>query len=114
MVSYLCCECNRRYKFDREITRLNCPISRCDGELELIGLGNEQPYLQITLDELDSVPKVIYKGEEIKLKQEVIFHWETDTSIPGGITIEIEHAEASNKHPKSKRIEERIKSHVRF
>ncbi len=74
----------------------------------------DKPYLQITLDELNSVPKVIYKGEEIKLKQEVIFHWETDTDEFGGTTIEIEHAEASCKYQKSKRIEERIKSHRKF
>lgn len=72
----------------------------------------KKPYLQITLDEIDSAPKVIYKGQEIKLKQEVVFHWETDTEMPGGMTIEIEHAVKDSKIPKSNRIVERIKSHL--
>lgn len=73
-----------------------------------------KPYLKIILDEVDSIPKVFYKGEEIKLKQEVVFHWETDTDIYGGTTIEIEHVEESNKYPKSKRIVERLKSHMKY
>lgn len=74
----------------------------------------KKPYLQITLDEIDSVPKVIYKGQEINLKQEVVFHWETGPESPGGMTIEIEHLVKELKIPKSNRIVERIKSHLLY
>lgn len=72
----------------------------------------ETPLLQITLDESDSVPKVFYKGEEIKLKKEVIFHWETDTDIYGGTTIEIEHFVQGVKVPECNRIVKRFKAHA--
>lgn len=71
-----------------------------------------KPYLKIILDEVDSIPKVFYKGEEIKSKQEVIFHWETDTAMLGGTTIEIEYVQESCGYPKSKRSVERLKGHV--
>lgn len=113
-----CSNCDRRLKFNREIERLDCPMNDCEGRLDLMEGENKNiknsPYLQITLDEIGSAPKVIYKGEEIKLKQEVVLHWETDTNILGGTTIEIEYAETGNQYPKSQRIEERIKSHIKF
>jgi len=77
-------------------------------------MSDQKPYLQIILDEIDSVPKVIYKGQKIELKQEVVFHWETDTDLPGGMTIEIEHAVKDSKIPKSNRIVARIKSHLLY
>ncbi|MCA1029387.1 hypothetical protein LCM23_25580 [Cytobacillus kochii] len=39
----------------------------------------EQPLLQIELQDINSVPRVIYKGEEIKNKMEVAFEWDTGT-----------------------------------
>src|SRR5690625_2639752 len=72
----------------------------------------ETPLLRIILDESDSVPKVFYKGEEIKLKKEVIFHWETDTDVHGGTTIEIEHFVKGTKTPECNRIVNKFKSHV--
>lgn len=76
--------------------------------------SNHGSYLQITLDEPDSVPRVFYKGKEINLKQEVLFHWETDTDIPGGTTIEIEFAQEGCGYPKSKKVAERLKSHMKY
>lgn len=110
MYKYQCAVCDLKLNFDSKVKRETCP--RCKGTFSLI--DNEQPYLQIALDELDSTPKVIYKGEEVELKQEVIFHWETETDSPGGTTIEIEYVDPDNKYLKSKRIEERIKEHIRI
>mgnify|MGYP001171386233 CR=1 FL=1 len=112
MYKYKCEVCGSGFNFSRKANGIGC--STCGGTLGLIEPTNKYPYLQIILDELDSVPKVIYKGEEIKLKQEVIFHWETDTDSPGGTTIEIEHAETGEEYPKSNRVVERIKNHIIF
>lgn len=112
MHKYKCEVCDLELNFYLELKGEKCPRCKSKGTFRLI--DSEQPYLQITLDELDSVPKVIYKGEEIKLKQEVIFHWETDTDSPGGTTIEIEHAETGEEYPKSNRVVERIKNHIIF
>jgi hypothetical protein len=37
----------------------------------------KEPLLRIELDEITSVPKVFYKGEEVTKKVKVQFHWET-------------------------------------
>lgn len=71
-----------------------------------------KPYLQITLDELNSIPEIIFKGEEIKGRREVIFHWETDTDKPGGTTVKVEYLCGNGHCPKTKRIEERTKNHI--
>lgn len=115
----------RNYVFDEGVTEEDIDrLTRIKGINIITGfmksnrfyepIVNVNPHLQITLDELDSVPKVSYKGAEIKLKQEIIFHWETDTDVHGGTTIEIEHVETGKRYPKSKRIEERIKSHIKY
>lgn len=39
----------------------------------------EAPLLQIELENINSVPRVFYKGEEIKYKMEVAFEWGTGT-----------------------------------
>lgn len=70
-----------------------------------------KPYLQITLDEETSVPKVIYCGKEVHFKREVLLHWETDTDEFGGTTIEIENVVNETNYPKIERIEKRIKGH---
>lgn len=46
----------------------------------------KEPLLQIILDEEHGVPKIIYKGEEIKRNREILLHWETDTEYMGGGT----------------------------
>ncbi|MEK4827836.1 hypothetical protein NSS71_25420 [Niallia sp. FSL W8-0951] len=76
-----------------------------------ISLGKEikQSLLQITLDEENGVPKVFYKGEEIKLNREIFFHWESDKAIAGGLTYSIEHVEPGLV---VNRIERRVKGHA--
>lgn len=70
----------------------------------------KQPLLQITLDEENGVPKVFYKGEEIKLNREISFHWETSSEhYTGGLTYVIEHAEPNLI---VNRIERRVKGHA--
>ncbi|KLV27389.1 hypothetical protein ABW02_06875 [Niallia circulans] len=72
--------------------------------------ADKKPLLQITLDEENGVPKVFYKGEEIKLNREISFHWETSTdNYVGGLTYVIEHAEPNLI---KNRIERRVKGHA--
>ncbi|MCM3030373.1 hypothetical protein [Niallia sp. MER 6] len=68
------------------------------------------PLLSIELDEENGVPKVFYKGEEIKLKREISFHWESTTDYNvGGLTYLIEHVEPGCI---VNRIERRVKGHA--
>ncbi|MBQ6447247.1 MAG: hypothetical protein IJJ10_07275, partial [Bacillus sp. (in: Bacteria)] len=68
------------------------------------------PLLSIELDEENGVPKVFYKGEEIKLNREIFFHWETTSSTDvGGLTYVIEHTEPNLV---VNRIERRVKGHA--
>jgi len=69
----------------------------------------KRPLLQIILDEENGVPKVFYKGEEIKLNREILFHWETDTEYMGGLTYSIENFEPGHI---INRIERRVKGHA--
>lgn len=70
--------------------------------------------LVITLEDEASVPKVFYKGEEIQLKKEIYFNWETETEdhFSGGLTYMIEHFETGAVPPATNRIERRAKGHV--
>lgn len=71
---------------------------------------NKQPLLTIELQDESSVPKVFYKGEEVKYKSNVFFDWDTsDERSPGGLTYAIEHYEANGT---ANRIERRIKDHA--
>jgi len=68
------------------------------------------PFLSIELDEENGVPKVFYKGEEIKLKREISFHWESTTDYNvGGLTYVIENTEPNLV---MNRIERRVKGHA--
>ncbi|WP_182101835.1 hypothetical protein [Niallia taxi] len=69
----------------------------------------KQPLLQITLDDENGIPEVFYKGEEINRKRDILFHWETDTIIPGGLTYAIEHVDPGHI---VNRIERRVKGHA--
>ncbi|UII58109.1 hypothetical protein LS684_21025 (plasmid) [Cytobacillus spongiae] len=64
--------------------------------------------LKIELPDINSVPKVFYKGEEINLKQDVYFHWETDTEVPGGLTYSFQHYDGEA----ISRIERKAKKHA--
>ncbi|MGX5628214.1 hypothetical protein [Bacillus cereus] len=57
-----------------------------------------EPLLQIVLSDIDSVPIVHYKGEEIKGKVRISFDWKTDGQYyKSGPYIHIEHVPADNK-----------------
>lgn len=110
MYKYRCSVCDLESNFEIELKGNKCP--RCTSKDTFCLVDRKPPYLQITLDRLHSVPKVIYKGKEINLKQEVLFYWETDTFEQGGTTIEIEYLEDDKKYPKSTKVIERIKGHA--
>ncbi|MCY8122433.1 hypothetical protein P8860_21795 [Bacillus spizizenii] len=58
---------------------------------------DNQPLLQITLDDINSIPEVYYKGEKITKRIKVSFDWETKTDQnEGGAKILIEHAMYEN------------------
>ncbi|MFD1335727.1 hypothetical protein ACFQ4N_09225 [Oceanobacillus iheyensis] len=70
------------------------------------------PLLTIELEDETSVPKVFYKGVEVELKREVLFHWETDTEEFGGLTYNIEHLVRGLKYPAINRINCKVKGHA--
>ncbi|MCP9280642.1 hypothetical protein [Bacillus wiedmannii] len=81
-----------------------CP--KCNGAfVDMFKLGkykqsNEgvEPLLQIVQADVDAVPVVLYKGEEIKGKVRISFDWETDAQYhKSGPYIHIEHVENSEK-----------------
>ncbi|GIN74018.1 hypothetical protein J14TS2_44930 [Bacillus sp. J14TS2] len=70
--------------------------------------------LVIELQDENSVPKVFYKGEEIHLKTNITFDWETTTADPskGGLTYAIEHYEHGKVPTVLNRIERRVNGHA--
>ncbi|MFJ8118843.1 hypothetical protein [Bacillus mycoides] len=67
--------------------------------------ANEEPLLQIVLSDIDAVPNVIYKGEEIKQKIRISFDWKTNINCQSGSYIHIEHGEADEKSINTKIIQ---------
>ena len=75
--------------------------------------ADKQPLLSIVIDEETSIPKVIYKGEEVKHKVSLSLEWDTGTDISqDGLTFAIEYAEAGKNYPAINRIERRVKGHA--
>lgn len=77
------------------------------------------PYLQITLNEKDSKPKVIFKGKEFEMIDDIYFHFEIDAKESNvedypGMTVRVNYFERdkNNDFVTSKKIEERIKGHL--
>lgn len=91
---------------------------KCNGaSLDKCSVGkyikaDHKPLLTIELESETAVPKVFYKGEEITGKRHVFFDWETDTTIPGGLTYAIEHIDAKQVRPGITKIERRVKGHA--
>lgn len=82
-------------------------------KIEEIRKRNSPPLLTIELQDESSVPKVIYKGREIKWKQNVFFDWDTsDERSPGGLSYAIEHQETGNGQVTCNRIERRVRDHA--
>ncbi|SHI03236.1 hypothetical protein [Virgibacillus chiguensis] len=82
--------------------------------LDLASGRDRTSLLVIELESETDVPKVIYKGKEIKLKRNVFFDWETDGAYPteGGLTYAIEHFERHASLPTINRIERKVKGHA--
>lgn len=70
-----------------------------EGDLDNLKPEPIKPLLTIELQDEDSVPKVIYNGEEITGKVRVSFDWETKTEVIGGTRYNIEHLDNSHKDP---------------
>ena len=82
--------------------RANKEIAEAVREVrELLGFSVEikkTPLLIIELDTLEGVPKVIYKGEEIKAKASVEFGWKTRTdSFNGTCELSVYHYGTSSQ-----------------
>ncbi|MEN3132513.1 hypothetical protein [Bacillus albus] len=68
--------------------------------------GKEEPLLQIILPDINAVPIVLYKGEEIKGRIRVSFDWKTnDFHDKFGTYIHIEHAECTEEYMNTKIIQ---------
>lgn len=64
------------------------------------------PLLQIELADINSVPTVFYKGEEINGKIKVSFDWETNDEVGHNPThIHIEHVDSDSKGIDTKTIQ---------
>ena len=74
--------------------------------------AKKNKYLVIELDNLGNVPKVFYKGEEVRLKEFVNFQWTTRTDMPGSTDIIVDYYEKDLEEGKfiSKSIREGIES----
>ncbi|MDY0396793.1 hypothetical protein ACFSMW_14710 [Virgibacillus halophilus] len=131
-----CAKCNAEFIISKTdcIDGMNCP--RCGGYLISMGVETvraysddeiaiiyamdkvdtmtkqQPPLLTIELQDETSAPKVFYKGEEIHLKTNVTFDWETDTDTFGGLSYAIEHYVKENGCPTRNRIERRVKGHA--
>lgn len=58
----------------------------------------EENLLVIKQKDINSVPKVIYKGREIPLKQYIYFQWDTeDDEIPCGTQFDIQYCERKER-----------------
>ncbi|EOW9527892.1 hypothetical protein ACO11K_001538 [Bacillus cytotoxicus] len=53
--------------------------------------SNEKPLLQIVLSDINAVPVVFYKGQEVKGKVRISFDWKTNDQL--GPYIHIEHVD---------------------
>lgn len=75
--------------------------------------GYKKPLLIIELQDESSVPKVIYKGEEVKCKHNVSFEWDTSGAYDnGGLSYAIEHFDTHNRQLTVNRIERRVRDHA--
>lgn len=79
---------------------------------QMKGAIRKSNLLVIELKDETSAPKVFYKGEEIELKQNVFFDWDTDTDVMGGLSYAIEHVVIGKGYPITNRIERRVKGHA--
>jgi hypothetical protein len=97
-------KCGAEYTFRnrKKIDGLCC--SWC--EAPLFPINKTRPLLTIELQSYGDVPKVFYKGEEIKNKVYVGFEWETNTDdpLPKLPTIHIRHDEADGDYHSTKTI----------
>jgi|SRR5690625_417624 len=115
MTKYKCLKCG--YIDIRQGEQEVAICSRCNGaSIDLLKMAKcldyNKPLLSIELQDETSVPKVFYKGEEVKLKTNVQFDWDTDTEYMGGLTYAIEHYEHGMVPPVINRIERRVKGHA--
>lgn len=104
MVRYIhechCCGFGKEFASKKDMEQYRC---QC----------NKQPLLTIELQDEISVPKVLYKGEEITNKVNVLFDWDTSNGLsPSGLTYAIEHIETGSKQLTSNRIERRCGDHA--
>lgn len=114
--TYKCLVCNHQDRVNylskdayQEVTV--CP--KCNGafvdmwKLEKYKQSNEsvEPLLQIIQSDINSVPVVVYKGEEIKQRIRISFDWKTNINRQLGSYIHIEHGEADEKSINTKIIQ---------
>ncbi|MGE6593040.1 hypothetical protein ACQKFU_26470 [Bacillus mycoides] len=64
-----------------------------------------EPLLQIVLSDINAVPVVLYKGEEIKQRIRISFDWKTNANYKSGSYIRIEHGEVDEKSINTKIIQ---------
>ncbi|MED3650619.1 hypothetical protein [Heyndrickxia sporothermodurans] len=94
-----------------------CP--KCNGAFvdiwkleKYLNSNQSNSLLTIELESETAVPKVFYKGEEVKGKRNIFFDWDTDTDSFGGLTYAIEYVDSQAVKPGITRIERRVKGHA--
>lgn len=110
---FRCPSCNQAFLKNTKYNNSGLVCAACKCSVKKTNDKTEQaPLLTIELQDESSVPKVFYKGEEVKLKQHVFFDWDTDTDVYGGLSYALEHIVTGEKYPVTNRIERRVKGHA--
>ncbi|SEQ23281.1 hypothetical protein SAMN05216232_1978 [Virgibacillus subterraneus] len=74
------------------------------GGIDYVAGKNINALLIIELDNETAVPKVFYKGEQVKHLRDVDFEWNTETDVVmGKLNIDIENVDTSGDKPVIKR-----------
>jgi len=116
---YKCNACGSKIFTTKRFLSFARGCQECDeGELEIGWFHNKpmydpKPLLTIVLDDIGSVPTVTYKGEEIKLKTNISFEWDTRDALNlGGTSYKVEHLEEGHGMNVLNVIEKRTNEHI--
>lgn len=98
-------DCGHEQIFDKNNYRQDALTCTVCGEAVMDKNEMKKPLLTIELSDIDSIPKVIYKGKKITKRIHVSFDWstQTDKTVPSPM-IDIEYLDTTSSKPSLKRI----------
>jgi hypothetical protein len=98
-IVYVCKYCDStKYKYiTKEEHTETIPCDKCDGGM-MVDVwylsrykSNKQPLLTIEVMDMNSIPKVIYKGEDVTGKVSINYEWMTKGNTSGKHSYELEY-----------------------